>query len=90
MSQDNSRFDDYSDIVECGHCERWWNNQCDGVSDGAERPCKAFLATRKVSLPEDVERLTDRLDSLSRSVIVFGVVLILLIIRLALHTIWGI
>lgn len=49
-------FDDFP-VVECNECEHFWNNSCDGVRIDQKRPCKSFLATRKVNLPREVESL---------------------------------
>ena len=72
-----SIFDDYSDVKECTDCQHWWDNSCDG-SKGATRPCKAFLATRRVTLPEDVKRLTKRVDLLS------GAIILVVLVQIAL------
>lgn len=69
-------FEDFP-TVECNDCEHFWLNQCDG-SNEQERVCNAFLATRRVTLPEDVKRLRTRLDLLS------GVAVLIVLAQIAL------
>ena len=61
-----NRFDDYKEVNECTNCESWWTSQCDGTPEGSERPCKAFKATRKVKIPEDIDALKMRVTALER------------------------
>lgn len=59
---DKKIFDDYLS-VDCNDCERWWLNQCDGVktlSEGQKVPCKTFLATRNVIIPQQIKMLQKR------------------------------
>lgn len=56
MANKDKIFDDWVK-VDCEQCERWWQNQCDGVCEGENRPCNSFLATRSVILPEQIKRL---------------------------------
>jgi hypothetical protein len=56
MSEE-TRFDDWTEVKECSNCQRWWNDQCDGTLQGSVRPCKQFLATRNVKIPEELSKL---------------------------------
>ena len=54
---EKNKFDDWSEVKDCNQCEPYWNNQCDGVKVGSEKRCTAFLATRKVDIPVELEAL---------------------------------
>lgn len=60
-----TKFDDWSEVKECSNCQRWWNDQCDGIPQGSVRPCKDFLATRNVKIPEEIESLRKRIKWLA-------------------------
>lgn len=75
-------FDDFV-IVECEQCERWWLNQCDGCKDtlkGSKTPCNAFVATRSVIIPQEIERLKKAIKGLKTTVLLLGVAVLLLAI----------
>lgn len=75
-----TRFDDYSDIptlVDCNKCEAYWNNQCDGAVKGSEKPCKAFVAIRRVDIPLEIKRLRKAVNSLSLSLLVVGFIAVI-------------
>ena len=71
------KFDDWSDVKECSNCQRWWNDQCDGASKGSVRPCKDFLATRNVRIPEEISQLKTKIKGLRTSVILLSIVCVL-------------
>lgn len=54
-------FDEWDDVKDCNTCQEYWNNTCDGSQIGVERPCKAFKAVRRVSIPEEIESLRSAL-----------------------------
>lgn len=72
------RFDDWDDIntVDCNNCKHYLSDECDGVSVGSEKPCKAFLATRKVLFPEKIKALEKAVRWLSVSVLILGAALV--------------
>ena len=52
-------FEDFP-TVDCNDCQHYWDNSCDGVdvsSEAQNRPCKTFLATRKISIPQEIKSL---------------------------------
>ena len=69
----NKVFDDYSEVKECTECESWWTNQCDGASEGLNRPCTAFKAVRRVSIPEDIRQLKQAIKTLRTWLIIFAI-----------------
>lgn len=80
MDKENSsyRFDDWEDInmVDCNNCKHYLSDECDGVSVGAEKPCKAFSATRKVLFPEKIKALEKAVRWLSVSVLILAAVVV--------------
>ena len=62
---EKTKFDDWSELKECSNCQRWWNDQCDGVSEDSVRPCRDFLATRNVKIPEEIEKLRKQIKWLA-------------------------
>ena len=78
---DNKIFDDYN--VDCNDCQRYWNDQCDGVKQGSTRLCKEFLATRRTNIPDQIEKLSQRLTIAEKSIAtLFGIVIGIAIIYL--------
>lgn len=65
--QKPSRFSDWDECttVDCNDCDEWWRNKCDGVYRGQERPCTAFKASRRVSIPLKIKSLQSRLKWLT-------------------------
>ena len=78
--QDNQnnpkRFEDWVK-VDCNECARYWDSSCDG-SQGSERPCNSFLATRSVVIPAKINKLEKAVKGL-------GVCLILTNVAYLLH-----
>lgn len=70
-------FDDFP-TVDCNECESWWNNQCDGVTGGSQKPCTAFKAVRRVNIPLEIERLRDALKGVISCMIVMCLWMVLL------------
>lgn len=56
-------FDDFPK-ANCNGCEHYYTSSCDGVPEGSEKPCKSFIATRDISIPEELESLKKRMKSL--------------------------
>ena len=78
---DNKRFEDYPK-VDCNDCEPWWLNQCDGAPRGSERRCNSFSATRKVDIPDRLNRLEKRVQRLSTAGLLVAVSVL---IQVVLH-----
>ena len=80
MSENKKVFDDYAELCECLKCDCYYNNQCDGSPRVATKdpyePCKAFVATRRVIIPQDIENLKKSVRSLERSDFVWGLILL--------------
>jgi len=74
------RFEDWTQ-VDCNECARYWDSSCDG-SQGSQRPCNSFLATRSVVIPGQLKALEKRVDRLRISVILNT---LLIIAHLLLH-----
>jgi hypothetical protein len=60
----NSRFDDWSEVVDCNTCSRYYDNSCDGVDKGKTRLCTSYLATRDVIIPYEINRLKRQVNGL--------------------------
>ena len=80
MSENKKVFDDYAELCECLKCDCYYNNQCDGSPRIATKdpyePCKAFKATRRVIIPQDIKDLKNSVKRLERSDIVWGLILL--------------
>ena len=63
---ENKRFEDWEQ-VDCNQCARYWDSSCDSVSEGKNRPCNSFLATRSVVIPAKIKSLENRVKWLSIS-----------------------
>lgn len=65
------RFDEWEEItsVDCNDCKRYYDETCDGAPQGPQRLCKAFLATRRVDLPEQIKSCQNGLKSLTDDVV---------------------
>lgn len=50
-----NRFDDWE--VDCADCQHYWDDSCNGVPEGQKRNCTAFVATKKVDIPKQIEQL---------------------------------
>ena len=58
------------EYVDCVGCENYWINRCDGVSDDAERPCTAFVATRSINVPQQIKALKTQIKWLVRLIVI--------------------
>lgn len=56
MEKTSKRFEDWEQ-VDCNECSRYWDDSCDGIKKGSQKPCTAFLATRSVVIPLQIKRL---------------------------------
>lgn len=79
----DKRFDEWE--VECNECSRWWDSSCDGVKQGQKRTCNAFLATRNISIPEQIENLQNDTKFLKRSVLLLSIYNFIQSISIILH-----
>ena len=77
---DPKRFDDYTSVVDCNECARYWDSSCDGVSNDSKRPCNSYLATRSVILPEKINKLEKRVKDLGWHIAYLYSTLILLVV----------
>lgn len=74
---EKSKFDDWSDVKDCNDCQHYWNAMCDGISEGSQKPCNSFLATRKVNILGEIEALRKRLNTLNVVLILYGLAFVL-------------
>ena len=82
---ENKRFEDWVK-VDCNECARYWDSSCDG-SQGSQKPCNSFSATRSVVIPAKLNELEKKVESLRTQVlllvfanIVCGLSIIMLVI----------
>lgn len=81
-------FDDYNH-VNCLDCHHYWNDTCDGPPTGLERPCTAFLATKRVDIPAQIKELQNGLK-----VVLYGSIALtacfLIYVTVDMLFLWGI
>lgn len=51
------RFDDWDEVVDCNDCKHYYDETCDGALRGTQKPCKTFLAIRRVDIPLQIKSL---------------------------------
>ena len=68
-------FDDFPK-VDCSNCSHYWDDSCNGVPQGSEKRCTAFLATKRVDIPLELKALRERVKWLNVSQILLGIVLV--------------
>lgn len=76
----SKRFDGW-DEVDCNDCAHYWDSSCDGVKTsvkGSQKPCNGFLASRKVDIPQKIERLRKVVRGLCLALILNSIALILI------------
>lgn len=79
MSDTPKRFEEWEE-VDCNQCERYWLNQCDGVTPrkthekGSKMPCSSFLATRKVVIPLQIKRLQNEIKWLKIGIVSIAII----------------
>lgn len=61
--ESNKIFEDFPK-VDCNECENYYTSACDGVSKDSERPCKTFIATRRIFIPEEIKWLKNEIKTL--------------------------
>ena len=74
---EKTKFDDWSDIKDCNQCEPYWNNQCDGAVVGSEKPCKAFVAVRRVSIPAEIKAIRSEIKRLYVSLLLLAITVLI-------------
>lgn len=74
-----SKFDDWSDVVDCNNCARYWDSSCDGVKPNERKNCNSYIATRSLVLPERMKRMEDRMDMFQRVLISFMIGVLLFV-----------
>jgi hypothetical protein len=80
MSDNNRIFDEFPK-VDCNECSHYWDNSCDSVLKGSQKPCNSFLATRSVIIPQEIKSLKKALKAHRRAI---GLTLITQLLMLAL------
>lgn len=73
------RFEDWEE-VDCNSCARYWDSSCDSVSKGSKKPCNSFLATRSMVIPQQIDSLRIKINTLTVSVVVLAISLIIHVI----------
>jgi hypothetical protein len=53
---DKKIFEDFQ-RVDCNDCSHYWDDSCGGVKKDSEKRCTAFLATKRVDIPEQIKAL---------------------------------
>ena len=78
MTENKQVFDDYKELkqVDCEECEHIYTGACDGLSEGSEKPCTSFLATRRVVTLRELKALTTQIKYLRASCILTGIALV--------------
>ena len=66
---ENKIFDEFP-RVDCSDCSHYWDDSCNGVSQGSEKRCTAFLATRRVDIPQQIKKLNIAFRWLTIAVII--------------------
>ena len=61
----NVIFDNWDEVVDCNSCAHYYDNTCDGVEKGKTRNCTAYLATRDVVIPYEINRLKRNVKGLT-------------------------
>lgn len=76
MVENPKRFEDYP-TVDCNDCQEYWNDTCDGVPQGSQRPCNSFKATRSIVIPARIKNLEKRTSDLAVGLILTGGALVI-------------
>ena len=66
-------FDDFPK-VDCSDCSHYWHDSCEGAPQGSEKRCTAFLATKRVDIPNQINILRNDLKWLRAAIILIGLV----------------
>lgn len=61
-------FDEW-EHVDCNDCTHYWNDSCDGASNGENKPCNSFLATKRIDLHLQVKSIREQIQWLVRFVV---------------------
>ncbi len=90
---EKQKFDEWEDMrecVDCNKCVHYWDNSCDGskiASEGSTRLCKTFEAIRRVDIPQQIEALQKRVESLERGRMWTLILIILVDLGMIFHSI---
>lgn len=68
-----SVFDDWKEVVDCNDCVRYWDSTCDAVNKGSKRACNSFLATRSITIPQEIKSLRSQINRLKIEVCIIAV-----------------
>lgn len=90
MADKSKRFEDWIQ-VDCNECARYWDSSCDGVngSQGSQRPCNSFIATRSVVIPAKIKALEKSVKRLTIGSIVLGLVIVVHLLIHMTHILGG-
>ena len=90
---DKKVFDDYSQLCECLQCNHYYNDQCDGIKavddNGSNTQCKAFSATRRVIIPQDINDLKNTVKGLKKELFIWEALITAHLITQVLANIFG-
>lgn len=67
--EDKKIFDDFPK-VDCSDCSHYWDDSCNGVPQGSEKRCTAFLATKRVDIPVQIKSLRSALKWITGAFVV--------------------
>lgn len=74
---DNPKIFGEWEKVDCNDCQHYWQDACDGVSEGSQKPCLGFKATREVVIPAKLKSLENRFKWLRISLILTDIALVI-------------
>lgn len=69
QNKSHFRFEEWDEIVDCNSCKHYHDETCNGTPQGSQRLCKAFLATRRADLPQQIKSCQKGLESLRDEVL---------------------
>ena len=76
MAENDKRFEDWPK-VDCNDCVSYWDDSCDGVPQGLERPCNSFKATRSIVIPAKIKELERRFNWLRISLLLTDIMIVI-------------
>lgn len=74
--EDKKIFEDFQQ-VDCNDCSHYWDDSCGGVKKDSEKRCTAFLATKRVDIPLEIEALRKAVKWLRISGFLVNIVVVL-------------
>lgn len=73
----SNKFDEWDDLKDCNNCDNYWNDTCDGVPENQKRNCQSYVATRKVTIPKQIEKLQHNVNLLFQFNVAMGIIFII-------------